>query len=158
MNRKDVQAAIGAEHMVWNECNGNIHYTSLGNSMIPYYESFFQMKPDLNILIYSGDVDIYTVPFGFTKACLGEIVDPPVNVWQPWFVNEATAGYVESFEHYTYATIKGAGHEAPAYQPLTSLNLIQRFVLGQSIIGKQPFRDSFRMTQARVLKQYGIKV
>jgi len=26
-----------------------------------------------------------------------------------WFVNRATAGYVEYYEHFSYATIKGAG-------------------------------------------------
>jgi len=112
-------------------------------------------------MIYSGDVDIYTVPFGYTKACLSELDETVVSPWQPWFVNGATAGYVEEYEHITYATIKGGGHEAPQYQPLISLNLFQRFLTKQRLIGKEysprTLKHGLRRTEGRVLKEYGIR-
>ena len=50
-------------------------------------------------------------------------------------MNGQTAGYWEQFEQptYTFATIKGAGHEAPQYQPLAAFNLFQRFMTTQSL-------------------------
>jgi len=159
LNRKDVQSAIGAKPMVWNECaGGNFNYTSLGNSMIPNYKYFFEARPDIDILIYSGDVDIATVPFGITHACLSELHEVPTQVWGPWFVNGATAGYVEAFEHYTYATLKGAGHECPQYQPLTSYELILRFTTAGNLNkGGPAASNGQRRTQGKVLKEYGIR-
>lgn len=155
LNRKDVQDVIGSVHVVWTEC-ANINYDVSYDSLIPYYESFFMDRPDLNILIYSGDVDVYTVPFGITQYCLLELEEVPVLTWTPWFVNGATAGYVEQYERYTYATVKGGGHETPQYQPLTSYNLIQRFITGSDLVGESPkplSRPSAK-TQARILLEY----
>ena len=42
--------------------------------------------------------------------------------WRPWTVNGITAGYWEEFDRYTFATVKGAGHTVPQYQPLTSFD------------------------------------
>jgi len=156
LNRADVQKTLGVRKTQWDEC-ANINYNMSFSSMIPHYQAFFASRPDLHILIYSGDVDIYTVPFGYTQACLLELLDSPVNVWQPWYVNEATAGYVEVFEHYSFATIKGAGHEAPQYQPLNSFQMEQRFITTGILTGvDEPKYRPPRMTQARVLKQHGV--
>ncbi len=77
LNRKDVQQAIGVASSIfpvnWQECSNNINYSPSGNSMIPLYESFFKQNPQLQVLIYSGDIDTYTVPFGYTAACLAEL-------------------------------------------------------------------------------------
>jgi len=67
---------------------------------------------NLNILIYAGDVDVATVPAWYINPCLAALNQNIVSDWQPWFVNEATAGYVQEFDTFTYATLKGAGHEA----------------------------------------------
>lgn len=40
-----------------------------------------------------------------------------------------TAGYVEIYDKYAYATVKGAGHEVPLYQPYLAFYLFQRFVV-----------------------------
>jgi len=160
LNRQDVQDAIGVISTTWLQCTSQINYNMSGASMIPLYQSFFAQNPAFNVLIYSGDVDIYTVPFGFTKACLAELQSSTVATWQPWFVNTATAGYVEVFEHYTYATIKGAGHEAPQYQTLTSLNMMQRFIEEQSLTardGPSKMRSS-GMTEGRMIKKLGVRV
>ncbi len=82
----------------------------------------------------AGDVDIATVPFGFTMPCLGELNAQNTRVWGPWFVNGQTAGYWEQFDLYTFATIKGAGHEAPQYQPLSAFNMFKRFLNTQSLL------------------------
>jgi serine carboxypeptidase-like clade 2 len=133
LNRKDVQQAIGAKATQWGICSNKIFYTPSGVSMVPYYEDFFKQKPGLAILVYSGDIDIMTVPFAITQPCLAEMNRPMMSDWQPWFVNGWTAGYVQVFDTYTYATVKGAGHETPGYQPLSALNMFSRFLTTQSL-------------------------
>jgi serine carboxypeptidase-like clade 2 len=133
LNRKDVQAAIFANPTTWDGCSDKIAYTSNAGSMIPYYQKIFAQKPGIHVLVYSGDVDIMTVPHGLTQACLAELQLTPNKEWTAWFVNGATAGYWEQFDNFTYATVKGAGHEVPTYQPLTGLNLFSRFLLNQSL-------------------------
>jgi hypothetical protein len=39
-----------------------------------------------------------------------------------------TAGYVEVYDKYTFATVRGAGHEVPQYQPLFAQTLFTRFL------------------------------
>jgi serine carboxypeptidase-like clade II len=40
-----------------------------------------------------------------------------------------TSGYVIVYDRLSYATVKGAGHEVPTYQPRMAYNLFQRFVI-----------------------------
>jgi len=128
LNQANVQQAIHAQPVKWATCSSTLNYTALGMSMIPFYQNIFQQKPSLNILIYSGDVDIMTVPFAYTQQCLSELAGSVVSGWQPWFVNGWTAGYVEVQQQFTYATVKGAGHEVPEYQPLNAFNMFSRFL------------------------------
>jgi len=66
--------------------------------------------------------------------CLAELTAAQKSkTWGPWFVNGQTAGYWEQYDLYTYATVKGGGHEAPQYQPLSSYNMFERFMKTQSM-------------------------
>jgi len=134
LNRADVQAAIFARPAQWESCTNNINYTGNYPSIIPFYNLLFAERPDLKILVYSGDIDVDTVPFPVTQKCLFDLQRNQVQHWQPWYVNGATAGYWEVFDRYTYATVKGAGHEAPQYQPLTAYNLFTRFLANATLI------------------------
>jgi len=158
LNRADVQKALDVPTTQWNPCSDSINYDIVGNSMVPLYEFFFKAKPGVKILVYSGDLDILTVPFAFTQTCLGQLSPKIVVPWQPWFVNGATAGYVEVYDKFTYATVKGAGHEAPEYQPLSSFQMIQRFMktgsLNSTSTGYYP-RPNYR-TQGDMLRKYGL--
>jgi len=157
LNVAKVQKAINALPTDWQSC-ANINYDANGGPMLPYYESFFNLNPNLHIMIYSGDVDIGTVPFPFTMTCVYSLNRPVVETWRPWFVNGATVGYVEVFDKITYATVKGSGHEVPLYQPLNAYNLFLRFITNkrvteeseQSVISKAfiPLR------QGQILRKY----
>jgi len=135
LNEKDVQEAIHARPTKWTACAEppQLEYSQSFPSMLPFYENIFNGAPGFNILVYSGDIDINTVPFPYTQQCMSELNRPLVKNWQPWFVNEATAGYVEVYDKYTYATVKGAGHETPQYQTFNALNLFSRFLLNQTL-------------------------
>ena len=131
------------------------NYIPTAGSMIPFYESLFAKRPDVHVLIYSGDVDIATVPGPITTKSLLALNSTVTTEWAPWFVNGATVGYVEYYDQYTYATIKGAGHEAPGYIPLTAFNMIKRFYQKHSLDGGEIFSEatSKKFSRRRALRQ-----
>jgi len=153
LNRADVQAALHVNPTNWSLCDMNLNYTIGWESMVPIYRSFVKRNPNLHILIYSGDVDILTVPFAMTQPCIWELrdVNNLVSAWQPWFVNRATAGYVEYYDHFTYATLKGAGHEAPEFQPLSAFQMINRWILHQNLTMTENTQQTGR--RARPIRQ-----
>ena len=112
LNDPDVQNAIHAKPTHWTECS-ILLYRPLRMDMTKYLEDFFSIAPTMRILYYAGDVDIATVPFAQTQRCLETMNRPIVNEWRPYIINKEVAGYVEVYDTYTFATIKGAGHEAP---------------------------------------------
>jgi len=115
------------------DCTSKLEYSRNAGSMIPYYLDIFRLKPKLAVLVYSGDVDIMTVPFAITQPCLVDLQGNKMRNWSPWFVNGATAGYWEVYDTYSYATIKGAGHEVPGYQPLNAFNMFTRWISKQNL-------------------------
>jgi len=127
LNTPDVQQAIHAKSKTWQECGG-VFYTKDVGSVIPYLENFFSVAPGMRIMYYAGDVDIATVPFAQTQRCLETMNRPIVDAWRPYTVNKEVAGYVEVYDTYTFATIKGAGHEAPQYQPTAGYLLFTSFL------------------------------
>mmetsp|Transcript_16227 Transcript_16227/g.63276 ORF Transcript_16227/g.63276 Transcript_16227/m.63276 type:complete len:118 (+) Transcript_16227:155-508(+) len=110
--------------------------------MLQLYTSFFD-NTNLRIMVYSGDVDINTVPHPNTQACLYQMNRPVTQSWSRWTVpgpempvwsvnpanKDITAGYVEVYDRYTYATVRAAGHEVPLYQPHFGYELFKRFVI-----------------------------
>jgi len=157
LNREDVQKAIHSIRINdWSICTNNINYTISFDSMVPLYAKFPKQKPDIKILVYSGDADIMTVPFQYTQRCLNELQRPTTSAWQPWYVNTAHAGYVEYHDTYTYATIKGAGHESPQYQPLIAFNMFQRFITRQNLTDETPrlLQSRYRTTQSKMLREH----
>jgi len=158
LNRPDVQKTLGVVSTKWSECTNRINYDIVGDSMVPNYEFFFAAKPSIKILVYSGDLDILTVPFAFTLPCIAQLQGKLVSPWQPWFVNGATAGYVEVHDKFTYATVKGGGHETPEYQPLSSFHMISRFIKTGNLGGGQVkgIKRGFRLTQGDMLRRFGL--
>jgi hypothetical protein len=131
-------AAIGAKTPTspWNGCS-NIGYDVTWPSNIPDYEAAFAAQ--LDVLIYSGDVDVATCPFPTTQVAVDTLSKLPggaiTSNWTSWVVDgldgiaaNQTGGYIERHTAFTFATVKGAGHEAPGFQPLASFQLIKAFV------------------------------
>ena len=54
----------------------------------------------------------------------------PTTAWEPWRLDGTPLGYWQSWERLTYATVKGAGHMAPTNQPLSTFEMLHRW-LGQ---------------------------
>eukprot|EP00927_Polykrikos_kofoidii_P054523 TRINITY_DN48935_c0_g1_i1.p1 TRINITY_DN48935_c0_g1~~TRINITY_DN48935_c0_g1_i1.p1 ORF type:complete len:493 (-),score=39.59 TRINITY_DN48935_c0_g1_i1:112-1590(-) len=145
LNRRDVQEAlhVRSDRMaspIWTDCAGEwINYTSShDNVLTSYFEPLFAATEpsSFRILVFSGDEDIATCPGPITQACLGELSPNVTRIskWRPWTThNGITAGYFEMFDRYTYATVKGAGHTVPQYQPRTTFQLMSRWIANLTI-------------------------
>lgn len=131
LNRADVQQAIHAQPTHWRICGG-VQYSSNVDGIMPYIESFFTLAPNMRILYYAGDIDIATVPFPQTFRCLMTLNRPVVEEWRPYVINNEIGGYVEVYDTYTLATVKGAGHEAPAYQPAIAYVMFNSFLKNET--------------------------
>eukprot|EP01090_Pellita_catalonica_P004442 TRINITY_DN14270_c0_g1_i1.p1 TRINITY_DN14270_c0_g1~~TRINITY_DN14270_c0_g1_i1.p1 ORF type:complete len:410 (-),score=41.51 TRINITY_DN14270_c0_g1_i1:35-1264(-) len=140
-NRKDLKAAIHAKaDITWTGCTNKINYVTTNPDILNYLTVIFKEKPQLHVLYYSGDVDIATVPFAFTQECLFQLNRPVTKPWTSWYLPGTTslAGYYEATDKYTYATVKGAGHEVPLYQPASMFYVFSNFLQSQSIPQNKP--------------------
>ena len=50
--------------------------------------------------------------------------------WRAWEVNNQVAGYVTSYGggSFSFATVKGAGHMVPQFQPVNAVEMFRRFI------------------------------
>ncbi|XP_065842576.1 uncharacterized protein [Oscarella lobularis] len=129
MNQPDVRAAIHVESAAelgdWKFC-AKLNYTGNVDSLLGVY-------PDLiakyRVLIYSGDVDACVPYTGSEEWTSGLGYDFGVG-WRPWDVNGRPVGYVTEYKAngFTFATLRGAGHQVPLYKPMESLAMFQRFL------------------------------
>lgn len=130
------------------------------NSLDDYAAAF---KAGLKVLVFSGDADATTCPFSSTQVAVMALTELPgagisAN-WTSWSVNAQTAGYIERHgAAFTFATVKGAGHEAPGFQPYATYELVRSFIAGTlDALTAPPPRPSKnsrqRATQASVLNQ-----
>jgi hypothetical protein len=98
---------------------------------LPQYAAAF--AANLSIIIYSGDVDVATCPFAGTQYCV-EVMQRGFNLsvltpWSEWKLAGQTAGFfVEYSSKFLFATVKGAGHEAPGYQPAEAYALFKSWL------------------------------
>ncbi len=114
----------------WEDCGGP-DYTFSTDSMIPLYKTFIQ-NTNYKILVYSGDADT-VLNFIATERWVLDLKLTVVQPWAPWNYqrigqDQQLGGWTVQFQGLTFATIKGAGHEVPWWQPAPALQLISSFV------------------------------
>ncbi|XP_048329974.2 serine carboxypeptidase-like 17 [Ziziphus jujuba] len=115
----------------WLRCNGTlkrISYAMETPSAFPYHRSY--VDKGYQVIVYSGDQDL-VVPYLSSQAWIEALNVTIVNDWRPWFVDRQVAGYTVQYankkHHVTFATVKGAGHTAPEYNPKECFAMIDRW-------------------------------
>ncbi|KAG7025629.1 Serine carboxypeptidase-like 40, partial [Cucurbita argyrosperma subsp. argyrosperma] len=133
LNRAEVQEAMHANvtklSYDWEPCSDVITgWSDSASTVIPLLQEF--VKSGLRVWVFSGDVD-GRVPITSTKYSI-DSMNLHVNIsWYPWFIANEVGGYAEVYEgDLTLATVRGAGHEVPSYQPRRALALIKHFLQG----------------------------
>ncbi|KAG6486298.1 hypothetical protein ZIOFF_054868 [Zingiber officinale] len=78
----------------------------------------------------SGDFD-GRVPVTSTRYSLNKLKLKVKASWRAWMLNNEVGGYIAVYDHnLTFATVRGAGHEVPSYQPARALEMIKSFFQG----------------------------
>lgn len=92
------------------------------------------------VLVYSGDVDVQ-IPHAGTEAWTRGLGLPVAEAWRPWLLEEggAPAGSIVSYAtpvegtSFAFLTVRGAGHEVPAFRPRAAFAFISRFLRSERI-------------------------
>ncbi|KAJ0083401.1 hypothetical protein Patl1_30160 [Pistacia atlantica] len=103
------------------------HWFGSPTTILPIIKDL--MESGTRVWIYSGDVD-GRVPITLSRYSINTLNLPIQTVWHPWYINDEVGGYVVEYEGVTPATVRGAGHLAPSYQPERALLMISSFLQG----------------------------
>lgn len=82
------------------------------------------------VFVCSGDVDS-VVAVTTTRYAINTLNLETQTPFRPWYSSpDEVGGYVVQYDGLTFATVRGAGHEVPSYQPERALTLFSSFVQG----------------------------
>uniref|UniRef100_A0ACD5YVI2 Uncharacterized protein n=1 Tax=Avena sativa TaxID=4498 RepID=A0ACD5YVI2_AVESA len=132
-NRLDVQKAMHANTTRipyrWTACSDVLIKTWKDSelSMLPTYRML--MKAGIRVWVFSGDTDS-VVPVTATRFALGHLGLKTKIRWYPWYTAGQVGGWSEVYEGLTFATIRGAGHEVPLFQPRRAFRMFVSFLAG----------------------------
>ncbi|KAG5556020.1 hypothetical protein RHGRI_006604 [Rhododendron griersonianum] len=140
LNREDVQKAFHARLVGvtgWSICSDVLHYEmqNLEIPTIPVLASL--VKSGIRVLVYSGDQDS-VIPLTGTRTLVNGLArELGLNTTVPyrvWFEGSQVAGWTQVYgDILSFATIRGASHEAPFSQPERSLVLFITFLGGKPL-------------------------
>ncbi|CAL1369075.1 unnamed protein product [Linum trigynum] len=137
LNRKDVQKAFHGRLVgvrTWSTCSDVVRY-EMDNLEVPTTPILGQLlKSGLKVLVYSGDQDSVIPLIGTRKLVNGLAKEMGLNTTVPyssWFQGRQVGGWTQVYgDALSFATIRGASHEAPFSQPERSLELFRAFLGG----------------------------
>ena len=86
----------------------------------------------LSVWVYSGDLDS-TCSITSTRYSVKDLNLPVTKPWRAWYTPDLeVGGYVQQYEEgFTFASVRGAGHLVPSYQPERALVLLYSFLKGR---------------------------
>eukprot|EP01018_Ginkgo_biloba_P005851 Gb_09231 [translate_table: standard] len=147
-------ATLGSQNPVYDPCASDYVYTYLNtpevqtalhanatdlahpwsicrpSTMFPIYRDL--MAAGLQILIYSGDVDSI-VPVTSTRLSIKALKLTIETPWYPWMSGDEVGGYAVIYKGLTFATVRGAGHEVPSFQPDRALTMVKSFLAAKPL-------------------------
>ncbi|XP_057955749.1 serine carboxypeptidase 1-like [Malania oleifera] len=126
LNNPEVQTALHANPTTWRACR-NFNWTDSPSTILPIIKDL--MKSGIRLWIYSGDID-GRVPITSSRYSINSLKLPVLSAWRPWYTNNEVGGYVVQYKGMTLATVRGAGHTVPTYQPERALIMISSFLQG----------------------------
>ncbi|CAI9786328.1 unnamed protein product [Fraxinus pennsylvanica] len=131
LNLPQVQKALHANRTKlshnWELCSFVINsWKDSPSTMFPIYRRL--MASGLRILLYSGDVDA-VVSVTSTRYSIGSLNLTVIKPWRPWLdETDEVAGYQVVYDGLTFATVRGAGHQVPQFQPQRAFTLLKMFL------------------------------
>uniref|UniRef100_A0A0E0KEH1 Carboxypeptidase n=1 Tax=Oryza punctata TaxID=4537 RepID=A0A0E0KEH1_ORYPU len=134
LNNPEVQRALHANttglNYPWMDCSQLIFdsWKDSPETMLPSIKTL--ISSGTRIWLYSGDMDA-VCSVTSTQYALDILGLPVETSWRPWRINNEVAGYVVGYRGLVFATVRGAGHMVPYYQPRRALALLSSFLEGK---------------------------
>lgn len=138
LNLEFVKNAIGAETENFVGCDPTVfrNFILSGDGMKPFQQYVAELlEKDIPVLLYAGDKDVICNWLGnhawsdvldYSKHDLYE-----VQPLRPWRTKDGVlAGEVKNYDKFTFVRVYDAGHMVPYDQPENSLDLVNRWILG----------------------------
>ncbi|KAK8943263.1 Serine carboxypeptidase II-3 [Platanthera zijinensis] len=97
------------------------------STMLPVIQGL--LGSGLRVWFYSGDQDA-VVSVTSTRDSIEQLGIPIESQWKAWSSDDEVGGYVIGYKGLTLATVRGAGHMVPSYQPRRALTLFSAFLKG----------------------------
>lgn len=135
LNHPDVQRALHANTTnlpyEWTPCSSQLKaWTDSPTTMLPTLKQL--MASDVQVWIFSGDID-GRVPVLSTRYSIEALNLPTKIDWYPWYHKQQVAGWTQVYTNLTFATVRGAGHMVPTFQPGRALALLRGFLVGKAL-------------------------
>ncbi|KAL3634734.1 hypothetical protein CASFOL_021788 [Castilleja foliolosa] len=140
LNRKDVKKALHArlvEVNEWVACTDVLNYDAR-DLEIPTKDILGKIvKSGVRVLVYSGDQDS-VIPLIGTRKIINKLAKKlnlkTTRPYSTWIVENQAAGWTQEYGNkLSFATIRGASHDAPFTQPERSLVLFTSFLNGKPL-------------------------
>ncbi|CAN4107678.1 unnamed protein product [Withania somnifera] len=129
LNLPQVQKALHANLTnlpnPWDSCS-DLDWKDSPSSMFPIYNRL--IASGLRILLYSGDVDA-VVSVTSTRYSISAMNLTVIKPWHFWHDDtKEVAGYIVVYDGLAFATVRGAGHQVPQFQPRRAFALLNMFL------------------------------
>ncbi|OMP08498.1 Peptidase S10, serine carboxypeptidase [Corchorus olitorius] len=140
LNRQDVQKALRARLLgirKWTVCSNVLDYELL-DLEIPSITIVSQLvKAGIPVMVYSGDQDS-VIPLTGSRTLVNQLAKElglkTTVPYRVWFEGQQVGGWTQVYGNIlSFATIRGASHEAPFSQPERSLVLFKSFLEGRPL-------------------------
>lgn len=144
LNLEFVKEAVGAETDIFTGCDDIVfrNFILNGDEMRPFQQYVAELlENDIPVLLYEGDKDVICNWLGnhawsdaleYSKHDLFE-----AQPLRPWHTKDGVlAGEVKNYDKFTFVRVYDAGHMVPYDQPENSLDLVNRWILGDYTFAK----------------------
>ncbi|XP_062184138.1 serine carboxypeptidase-like 45 isoform X2 [Phragmites australis] len=141
LNRKDVQEAMHAllnGVQRWTVCSSVLEYKQLDLQIPTINIVGTLVKSGIPVLVYSGDQDSVIPLTGsrtLVRRLAGRLRLNTTAPYRAWFQGKQVGGWTQVFGGgaLSFATVRGASHEAPFSQPERSFGLFRAFLAGRPL-------------------------
>ncbi|KAK8655320.1 hypothetical protein V6N13_107902 [Hibiscus sabdariffa] len=140
LNRQDVQKALHARLVgvrKWAVCSNVLDYELLDIEIPTITIVGKLVKAGIPVMVYSGDQDS-VIPLTGSRTLVNQLAKElglrTTVAYRVWFAGQQVGGWTQVYGNIlSFATIRGASHEAPFSQPERSLVLFKAFLEGQPL-------------------------
>jgi len=139
LNQPKVRKELGVGDRQWEECNMSVHE----DMMSDWGHSFDGVLPKMleagvRVMIYAGDKDIICNELG-NRQWVDALEWKGSEEWEQadeatWYVDDEEAGTVTEAGPLSFVSVKDAGHMVPMDQPKHALDMITKFINGESLV------------------------